>query len=650
MLFFVIVLVVFNDKEDGDEDENEYSDKDEINDEDGDDDDDGCDGNDRDDFNDNDDVDDNAAANGDDGADDDDADADDDDDANGDDNDEDDDEEEDEDDDDNKDDRDDDNDDDDDEDKNNDDNNNDDLYHDYEDDDGGDCDDDHDDDDDGDDDVDGDDTDYDYYDNSESGKESLVPNCVFMNMSAGSYRDRWASQGCKVSTRNETHVVCSCFHLTNFAVLMDVYNNQEDIGATHDTILSYLSYIGGGLSIVACVVAICVFQYFRLASDRVRIHQQLGVSIILVQVLYICVGNTGRDYNTPVWGCRVLAIWMHYSLTALFCWMLVEGIHLYVVLVRVFRHGSHIKKYTALGWGVPLIVVAISVAAFTSEYGTGRICWLTMRPLLVCFVPTVGLVLMINTVVLATVIRVMVKSNSSTNKIATADRSNIIAGVKATVVLLPLLGLTWVLGFLAVRRDQNEAASFIFTYLFTVTNSCQGVFFLVMHCLLNVDVQQAYERRFSSRRRSSRADTTSLRLRKFSENDVFTGNKSHGTTTTTRSTLTDLSVSLPRLSFLGHHRLSSGEKHPIIGQDEGDGLSHVIAPAWHSFTTGRLPEPDYPQQQHQEFSADDTFGVDNPIMYSPQMRNAPDDIISGMIPSRPQRNSVRFSSDSDLSL
>ncbi|GFN77657.1 adhesion g protein-coupled receptor l3 [Plakobranchus ocellatus] len=603
-------------------------------------------------------------------------------------------------------------------------------------------------------------------------KEALQEKCVFMNMSARSYSDRWSSEGCYVSSANETHVVCHCYHLTNFAVLMDVYNNQENLDSTQDAILSYISYIGGSLSIVSCVIAICVFQYFRLSSDRVRIHQQLGVSIVLVQILYICVVNTGSEYNTPVWGCRVLAILMHYSLTAMFCWMLVEGIHLYVVLVRVFKQGSHIKKYSAIGWGVPLVVVAVSVAAFRSRYGTGKLCWLDSELLLVCFVPTVGLVLMINTVVLATVIRVMVKSNSSTNKIGTAERNSlrattfdmlrpaplgmlrkvplarqrpasvvmlppaplvlrpvvcqgsttsyvkastschanasttcmlgpptlvrilfridemVRAGLKATLVLLPLLGLTWVLGFLAIRQDQSEAVSYIFTYLFTVTNSCQGVFFLVVHCLLNVDVHQAYERQFSRKKRLSYADTTSSRLRKLSEHDLFPGsnnspgkstvhqayerqfsrkkrlsyadttssrlrklsehdlfpgsNNSPGkSTTTTRSTLTNLSVGLPRLSFMGH----PGDKHPIIGLEDNDGLSQVTAPTWHGFTSGHIPEPDYPQQ---DFPVD-RFGIDNPVSYPPQDRSIKDGVVSGLIIPRPQRNSVRFSTDSDLS-
>ena len=51
------------------------------------------------------------------------------------------------------------------------------------------------------------------------------------------------------------------------------------------------------------------------------------------------------------WACKTVAITLHYSLTALFCWMLVEGIHIYVLLVKVFKRGSHLKKYCAIGWG-----------------------------------------------------------------------------------------------------------------------------------------------------------------------------------------------------------------------------------------------------------------------------------------------------------
>ena len=42
------------------------------------------------------------------------------------------------------------------------------------------------------------------------------------------------------------------------------------------------------------------------------------------------------------------------------------------------------------------------------------------------------------------------------------------AGVKGMIVLLPLLGLTWVFGLMAINKD-----TIVFQYLFAILNSLQ---------------------------------------------------------------------------------------------------------------------------------------------------------------------------------
>ena len=41
----------------------------------------------------------------------------------------------------------------------------------------------------------------------------------------------------------------------------------------------------------------------------------------------------------------------HYLHTAVFTWMLVEGINLYIKLVKVFSVKKHFPLYLAIGWG-----------------------------------------------------------------------------------------------------------------------------------------------------------------------------------------------------------------------------------------------------------------------------------------------------------
>ena len=50
-------------------------------------------------------------------------------------------------------------------------------------------------------------------------------------------------------------------------------------------------------------------------------------------------------------------------------------------------------------------------------------------------------------------------------------------------MLLPILGLTWVFGLLAVN-----SATIVFQYLFTVFNSFQGLFIFLINCAFNSEV------------------------------------------------------------------------------------------------------------------------------------------------------------------
>ena len=51
-------------------------------------------------------------------------------------------------------------------------------------------------------------------------------------------------------------------------------------------------------------------------------------------------------------------------------------------------------------------------------------------------------------------------------------------------MLHPLLGLTWIFAFLSIDPEFT----LIFTYLFTICNSLQGVMFFVFHCFTNSEV------------------------------------------------------------------------------------------------------------------------------------------------------------------
>ena len=60
-------------------------------------------------------------------------------------------------------------------------------------------------------------------------------------------------------------------------------------------------------------------------------------------------------------------------------------------------------------------------------------------------------------------------------------------GVKASGVILPLLGMTWLFGLLSFNSD-----TVIFKYIFTIFNSLQGLMIFIFHCVLNKQVIQVF--------------------------------------------------------------------------------------------------------------------------------------------------------------
>ncbi|KAK3606097.1 hypothetical protein CHS0354_006455 [Potamilus streckersoni] len=85
-----------------------------------------------------------------------------------------------------------------------------------------------------------------------------------------------------------------------------------------------------------------------LNSERVAVHRNLCIAIGLAQIAFLA-GIKATHHQLV---CRVVALILHYSYTAVFIWMLVEGLHLYTKVVQVFgTEKSRIAYYLSFGWG-----------------------------------------------------------------------------------------------------------------------------------------------------------------------------------------------------------------------------------------------------------------------------------------------------------
>ncbi|XP_068747221.1 adhesion G-protein coupled receptor D1-like [Montipora capricornis] len=159
---------------------------------------------------------------------------------------------------------------------------------------------------------------------------------------------------------------------------------------------------------------------------------------------------------------------MQYFFMAALCWMLVEGIYLYLYTVKVYNVSHKMLVYHLLSWGIPAVFVSISLGIATGINGidsfvNDKYCWLSSRSgALWIFVTFVVLVELANTVIVVRVIKEMASMQHTSDKKIKKAR----LGIRACLVLMPLLGITWFFGLLTPVHTA-------FLYVTVILNSTQ---------------------------------------------------------------------------------------------------------------------------------------------------------------------------------
>ncbi|XP_072299273.1 adhesion G protein-coupled receptor L1 isoform X5 [Eucyclogobius newberryi] len=328
-----------------------------------------------------------------------------------------------------------------------------------------------------------------------------TPNCSFWNYSERSMMGQWSSQGCRLLSSNSTHTTCSCSHLTNFAVLM-ASHEPDYPGRMHELILFVITWVGIVISLVCLAICISTFCFLRgLQTDRNTIHKNLCINLFIAELLFL-IGIDKTDYQIA---CPIFAGLLHFFFLAAFCWMCLEGVQLYLMLVEVFESEYSRKKYYYLcGYCFPALVVGISAAIDYRSYGTKKACWLRVDNYFIwSFIGPVSFVIMLNLMFLMVTLHKMIR-NSSALKPDSSRLDNIKSWALGAITLLFLLGLTWAFGLLFINEN-----TVIMAYLFTTFNAFQGMFIFIFHCALQKKVHKEYSKCLRHSYCCSRTSTSS---------------------------------------------------------------------------------------------------------------------------------------------
>ncbi|XP_028296335.1 adhesion G-protein coupled receptor G6 isoform X9 [Gouania willdenowi] len=338
-----------------------------------------------------------------------------------------------------------------------------------------------------------------------SEQPSPNPVCMFWDFSMNGGAGGWNAEGCRVSEESSNNkTICLCNHLTHFGILMDVSGVSPHIDPKNNKILTFITYIGCGISAIFSAATLLTYVAFeKLRRDYPsKILMNLSTSLLFLNMVFLLDGWLASLETR--WLCLSVAVLLHYFLLTSFTWMGLESIHMYIALVKVFNTyiRRYILKFCLVGWGLPALLVSIVVAVDKNSYGlqeygkggttegSSEFCWIK-KPA-VFYVTCVGYFCLVFLLNVAMFIVVMLQICGRNGKRSNRTiREEVLRNLRSVVSLTFLLGMTW--GFALFAWGP---VSLPFMYLFAIFNSLQGLFIFIFHCALKENVQKQWRRFF----------------------------------------------------------------------------------------------------------------------------------------------------------
>ncbi|XP_012584651.1 PREDICTED: CD97 antigen isoform X2 [Condylura cristata] len=296
----------------------------------------------------------------------------------------------------------------------------------------------------------------------------------------------WATTGCRTLGSRNGSTTCQCDHLSSFAILMAQYDVE-------DHSLAVITKVGLSLSVFCLLLCILTFLLVRpIQSSRTTVHLHLCICLFVGSTIFLVgIENEGGQVGLR---CRLVAGLLHYWFLAAFCWMSLEGLELYFLVVRVFQ-GQGLGKHWLylIGYGVPLLIVSISAAISAAldlkGYGRDLYCWLNPEHgFLWSFLGPVTFIVLCNAVIFVTTVWKLTQKFADINPDIKKLKKARVLTITAIAQLF-VLGCTWVFGLFLF-----DPQSWLLSYTFTILNCLQGLFLFVLHCLLNKKVREEYRK------------------------------------------------------------------------------------------------------------------------------------------------------------
>ncbi|XP_056152304.1 adhesion G protein-coupled receptor F5 [Lampris incognitus] len=325
---------------------------------------------------------------------------------------------------------------------------------------------------------------------------------------------QWSSDGCDWGgPSNEAH--CTCNHLSSFATLMS--KKPEDI--PFDGQLTLIGLFISIISLITCLGMELAVWKTVVKSSGLCLRHTAQVNICLNLLIAHSTLVVSHFWKSPVW-CWVFVVLKHFSFLSMFFWMLSLSIvllHQTVFPFEDLRRKTFLGLSFFLGYAFPVVIVAISIITHMeakTPYHCIDSCWLTyegfMKGSIFAFIVPAGIIITFNLFTMVVVTIKLLELSTATISGPQSEKNATKWILKSVVMLTPIFGITWILGFAVLAVDLAYGPiTLVIHYAFILLNSFQGFFILLTTCIWDKTVRDALILQVTAKYPSLQSETTS---------------------------------------------------------------------------------------------------------------------------------------------
>lgn len=292
----------------------------------------------------------------------------------------------------------------------------------------------------------------------------------------------WSPRGCQwAGPSSEGH--CTCRHFSSFAILMSRY--PLDLPC-----ISQITFVGLSVSVASLIVSLAIElalwrTVIKTKTSHLRHTAHTNISLCLL-VADCCFLASSKPSDLSPSSCLALVVLKHFCYLSMFFWMLCLSatlLHQTIFLFHTVSKAVYLRFSMSLGYGCPLLIVLVTIGVsdgFTEgKYFSRETCWLTYSGLMsgsiYAFVIPAWTIIFVNVfAMLVVIMKLLDQPACVATSSSSREKRAVLTTMRSVVLLTPVFGLTWILGFAVMLVDLTSGAlAYVVHYAFTLLNVFQ---------------------------------------------------------------------------------------------------------------------------------------------------------------------------------